>query len=211
MSGILEFFSYTYICELEGIDTGEKCLGNHENPWSVGCEYGVTLGKVASGFSKAAKTGDWRRDPCAVHCGKWRRVRRLRIGRFKIDFPILHDKFDIHTPTAINGVRGTTFTIDVADDGVTLIAVLEGAVEVIDKKCLRGKIVYEGQQITIDIQKPIDNPCKAAKELLDDLSKWKENINEESIDELDIPDNTIIELPKGRLNYTRSERNKGGD
>ncbi len=115
MSGIIEFFTYAYLRELDGIDTGEKCLGpgtwhgTKGGIWEVGCDYGVTLGKSGAGFVKAAKTGDWRQDPCVFYCGIWKRTRRL-IGKFKV-----RGKFDYHIPTAIVAVRGTTFTIDVAD------------------------------------------------------------------------------------------------
>jgi len=176
MSGIVEFFEYVYVTELAGIDTGEKCLGDQKNPWAVGCDYGVTLGKSAAGWEKAVKTGDWRRDPCVEHCGIWKRVERL-IGRFKIK-----GKFEINTPPAIVAVRGTAFTIDVADDGTTLVAVLEGEVEVIDKNYLRSIIINKGQQITVTPQKPFAKPQKADKNLLDELIKWKQNIISEEND-----------------------------
>jgi len=205
MSGIVEFFKYAYVTELAGIDTGEKCLGDQKNPWAVGCAYGVTIGKSAAGFLKVAKRGDLRQDPCVVHCGIWHRVKRL-IGKFKI-----RGKSDYHTPTAIVAVRGTAFTIDVAVDGTTLVAVLEGEVEVVDKTDLHGMIVREGQQITAIPKKPVTEPCAASKDLLVALRKWKENfINEEDIEELEVLDNMVIELPKGRLNYTSSGSEKGG-
>lgn len=196
MSGIIEFFKYVYVTELAGIDTGEKCLGDQKNPWAVGCAYGVTIGKSGAGFSKAAKTGDWRQDPCAVHCGIWKKVKRL-VGRFKVK-----SKFEYHTPTAVVAVRGTAFTIDVADNGTALIAVLEGEVEIVDKNNLQSIIIDEGQQITAVPQKPFANPQKAGKNLLDELIKWKQNIiSEKNIEELEMPEGTVIELPKGRLNY----------
>jgi hypothetical protein len=49
------------------------------------------------------------------------RVRRLLSGQ---------SKFEIRTPTATAGVRGTIFTVKVAPDGQTQIAVLEGKVQV---------------------------------------------------------------------------------
>lgn len=205
MSGILEFFNYVYVTELAGIDTGEKCLGDQKNLWAVGCSYGVTIGKSGAGFSKAIKTGDWRQDPCVVHCGIWKRVKRL-VGRFKVK-----RKFEYYTPDWIVAVRGTAFTIDVADSGTALIAVFEGEMEVVDKNNLQSIIINEGQQITVVPQKPFTNPQKADKNLLDELVKWRQNIIiEKNIEELAMPEGTVIELPKGRLNYASSGSEKGG-
>lgn len=211
MSGIVEFFNYVYVTELAGIDAGEKCLGPGQwhgtkgGIWDVGCVYGVTIGSSGAGWEKAIKTGNWRQDPCVIHCGIWHRVKRL-IGKFKAK-----TKFEFHTPIVITSVRGTAFTVDVADDGTTLIAVLEGKIEVIDKKELKSIIINGGQQITVTPQKPLAEPCEANKDMLAEIAKWKENIiNEESIEELEIPENTVIEFPKGRLNYASSGSEKGG-
>lgn len=205
MGGIIEFFKYVYVTELAGIDTGEKCLGDHKNPWAVGCAYGVTIGSSGAGWEKAIKTGNWRQDPCVIHCGIWHRVKRL-IGKFK-----LKTKFDIHTPTEIVGIRGTAFTINVVDDGTTFVSVLEGEVEVVDKFYLNSIIINEGQQITVTPQKPLAELCEADKDMLAEITKWKENIiDEESIEELEIPENTVIEFPKGRLNYASLGSEKGG-
>ena len=205
MSGIVEFLSYVYVKELAGIDTGEKCMGDHKNPWAVGCTYGVTVGKAGAGWERAIKTGDWRQDPCIAKCGIWHRVKRL-IGRFKAK-----SKFDYNLPACITSVRGTTFTIDVANDGTTLIVVSQGEVEVVDRTYLQSAIVPGGYQITVHPQQPITKPYEADKNLLDKLTKWRENIiHEEVIEELEAPEGTVIELPKGQLNYTSLERKKGG-
>jgi hypothetical protein len=205
MSGIIEFFNYAFVKELEGIDTGEKCLGDQKNPWAVGCAYGVTLGKSGAGFLEAAKTGDWRRDPCVVYCGIWKRVKRL-IGKFR-----LRGKSDYNIPTCIVAVRGTAFTVNIADDGTTLVAVGEGEVEVIDKTDLHSIIVKERQQITAIPQKPVAEPCVANKDLLAELIEWKKNIiNEEDVEELEVPENTVIELSRGRFNYASLGSEKGG-
>lgn len=205
MSGILEFFKYGYVTELDGIDTGEKCLGDQKNPWAVGCGYGVTMGKSWVGWERAIETGDWRKDPCVANCGVWRRVKRL-IGRFKVK-----GKFDYNIPTCIVAVLGTAFTIEVADDGTTLVAVLEGEVEVVDKTDLHSVIVKERQQITAVPQKPVAEPCAASEDLLAELVKWKEKIiNEEDVEELAVSENTVIELPRGRFNYASLGNEKGG-
>lgn len=198
MSWILQVYQYFYSIELERIDTGEKCLGNQKDPWAVGCAYGVTIGKMGAGFDKAAKTGDWMQDPCVRNCGVWRRVRRLRIGRY-----IGRTKFEINTPTAIVAVRGTTFTIEVADDGTTLVAVLEGEVEVAGKTNLPNTIVRAEQQTTIAPLKQTSEPCEADRKLLAELDMWRENIAKEmdNLEELELPKNAVVELPKGKLNY----------
>lgn len=202
MSGIVEFFNYVYVIVLTGIDIGEKCLGpgtwhgTKGGIWNVGCEYGVTIGKGGAGWEKAIKTGDWRRDPCIMHCGIWKRIRRMT-GKFRVP-----QKFEIKTPTTAVGVRGTAFRIDVADDGTTLVVVSTGEVEVVDKSYLRSIVVHEGQQITVSPQEPLPQIQKGEKNQLDELIKWNQNvINEKNIEQLEIPEGTIIELPKGRLNY----------
>ena len=42
--------------------------------------------------------------------------------------------FEIHTPTAICGVRGTEFTVDAMDDDASEINVLDGEVEAMARK-----------------------------------------------------------------------------
>lgn len=106
MSGIVEFFKCVYVRELAGIDTGEKCLGDHKNPWAVGCAYGVTLGQSVAGFLKAAKTGDCQKDPCVAFCGIWQKVKKIigelsneprpPLGKFKVK-----GKFEYHTSTCV--------------------------------------------------------------------------------------------------------------
>ncbi|MGQ9847998.1 MAG: hypothetical protein ACUVQP_10950 [Bacteroidales bacterium] len=95
MNGIIEFFKHVYVTELAGIDTGEKCLGDHKNPWAVGCAYGVTLGKSGAEWEKSIRTGNWHQDPCVMHCSIWHRVKRL-IGKFKIK-----GKLNYNLPTCI--------------------------------------------------------------------------------------------------------------
>ncbi|MGQ9732898.1 MAG: FecR family protein [Candidatus Zipacnadales bacterium] len=57
----------------------------------------------------------------------------LHIGHIWVDVVrslSADSKFEIHTPTATAGVRGTTFAIDVSETGTTEIFVYKGTVEV---------------------------------------------------------------------------------
>ena len=207
MSGYLDLSDFEYVTELVGIDASEKCLGDQKNPWAVGCAYGVTLGKSGAGFLEAAKRGDWFRDPCVVYCGIWRRVKRLKPGRYHILKAKFKDELFkiiiINTPAVGAGVRGTTFTIDVADDGTTLVVVSEGELEIIGRADAKRVIVHKGQQMVAVPQKPLRGPEQADGKLLDELMKWKENVaGWEGAKELEIPENMVVELNKGRLNYT---------
>lgn len=177
MSLIGELFNHGFVIELAGIDTGEKCL-KCKAPFK---SLATLNGKINFG------------DSCVTKCGVWHRVKRL-IGKFKVK-----GKFDINTPTCVTGPRGTSFTIEVVNDGTTLVAVSEGEVEVVDKTYLRSTAVCAGQQITITPKKLPAEPQNANKELLDELAKWRKNITDD-VDELEIPENTVIEIPEGKIN-----------
>lgn len=75
----------------------------------------------------------------------------------------------------------------------------------------RRMIVHEGQQITATPKKPLTEPRLASKDLLGEIKKWRENVVDKGdIEELKMPENTVIELPRGRLNYASLESKKGG-
>lgn len=69
----------------------------------------------------------------------WLYVMSLRLS-------ISREKFEVKTPIAIAGVRGTEFTIEVAEDGTTTLTVLEGIVEFSD--LAQTKTVTVGQNQT---------------------------------------------------------------
>ena len=193
MSGILEFSDYEYIAELAGIDYGEKCLKCKE-------PFAPLTRDVKIRDDKWITTINFS-DPCVVKCGIWRRVKRLGSGIYKIKGEFYY--FYFKTITAVHGIRGTTFAIDVADDGTTLVVVSEGEVEVVGRADAKRVIVHEGQQMVAFPQKPLGEPEQAEGKLLDELIEWKENAAvREGAKELEIPEGTVIELNKGRLNYT---------
>ncbi len=63
-------------------------------------------------------------------------------------------KFEIHTPTATAGVRGTTFSMNVAPDGGTEILVYEGDVEVRSGEQTYG--IEQGHAVAIRSQGDMD-------------------------------------------------------
>jgi hypothetical protein len=67
-------------------------------------------------------------------------------------------RFEIKTPTAVAGVRGTEFAMVVAGDGTTSVAVVEGLVEV----TAQDKIVtvLAGEKTTVQPEHPPSNPAQ---------------------------------------------------
>ncbi|MGB9682108.1 MAG: FecR family protein [bacterium] len=58
----------------------------------------------------------------------------LTIGIIKSYITKLFPNFEVRTPTAIAGVRGTEFTVEVLSDQTTIVSVYEGIVEVTTKE-----------------------------------------------------------------------------
>jgi len=58
----------------------------------------------------------------------------LAIGIIKSYITKLFPNFEVRTPTAIAGVRGTEFTVEVLSDQTTIVSVYEGIVEVTTKE-----------------------------------------------------------------------------
>jgi hypothetical protein len=73
-------------------------------------------------------------------------------------------KFEVHTPTAIIGVRGTEYLISVSDDGTTTIIVVKGEVEIFDKHTKKIEIVKKNYKTIINssgfLSKPIPENTK---------------------------------------------------
>lgn len=67
-------------------------------------------------------------------------------------------KFDVHTPTAIIGIRGTEYTLEVAEDGTTKLIVINGEVEVSDKQNIRTQIVKNNQKLFVSSEGIISKP-----------------------------------------------------
>ncbi|NIV29818.1 MAG: hypothetical protein GWN58_10020, partial [Anaerolineae bacterium] len=65
--------------------------------------------------------------------------------------------FEIKTPTAIAGVRGTEFAIVVEDDGTTSVTVVEGLVEVTAQD--KTVTVLAGEKTTVQPERPPSSPA----------------------------------------------------
>lgn len=96
--------------ELAGIDAGQRCLSCKQpyRPLTVD-------GKI--NYS----------DPCVALCGIWRPVSRRR-SRWRV-----RNKFDVHTPTCILGVRGTLLSVEISPDGEVCVTVAEGQVALLPR------------------------------------------------------------------------------
>jgi hypothetical protein len=67
-------------------------------------------------------------------------------------------RFEIETPTAVAGVRGTEFAITVEGDGTTSVAVVEGLVEVTAQD--KTVTVLAGEKTTVQRERPPSNPAQ---------------------------------------------------
>jgi hypothetical protein len=67
-------------------------------------------------------------------------------------------RFEIETPTAVAGVRGTEFAIVVEGDGTTSVAVIEGLVEVTAQD--KTVTVLAGEKTTVQPERPPSNPAQ---------------------------------------------------
>ncbi len=75
---------------------------------------------------------------------------RLDFGRIwvrVIEALTRRSKFEVETPAATAGIRGTIFSVDVADDGATRVAVYEGEVSV--SAANARTIVPRGQSVSV--------------------------------------------------------------
>ena len=63
-----------------------------------------------------------------------------------------NDKFEIYTPTAVVGIRGTTFGVSVKTEDETKVAVFSGEVEVKNKKKMDLKpVIVKSSEKTVII------------------------------------------------------------
>jgi hypothetical protein len=67
-------------------------------------------------------------------------------------------RFEIETPTAVAGVRGTEFIIAVEGDGTTSVAVVEGLVEVTAQETT--VTVLAGEKTTVQPERPPSTPAQ---------------------------------------------------
>ncbi|GAB4237641.1 MAG: hypothetical protein OHK0028_14960 [Deltaproteobacteria bacterium] len=77
----------------------------------------------------------------ALDMEEWEKYLKLAAMRFS-------KRFELKTPTAVCGVRGTRFAVDVGEDGTTCLAVLEGSVEISCGAGAEKKVVEAGKRVT---------------------------------------------------------------
>jgi len=84
-------------------------------------------------------------------------------------------QFELKTPTAICAVRGTRFIVEVKDKDISQIAVLEGAVEVINIKEGTNVVVEKGYSVTCE------NNQFIKQEKTGNIEKWWEKRQEDQL------------------------------
>jgi len=94
-----------------------------------------------------------------VNSGNWRDLLDVSIGRIKTHIQKLggqpnHNR--VHTPTAVISVRGTTFDVEVKDNGETLVLVEEGQVAVEHRLVPGGiKLLNPGEWLRVYPNEPL--------------------------------------------------------
>lgn len=75
----------------------------------------------------------------------------LLFGKIKLEVVKLSkkEKFQVRTPSAVCGVRGTAFRVDHPENGSTTVTVTEGSVEVSRPDGQDSVLVEAGQQVTV--------------------------------------------------------------
>lgn len=75
----------------------------------------------------------------------------LLFGKIKLEVVKLSkkEKFQVRTPSAVCGIRGTAFRVDHPENGSTTVTVTEGSVEVSRPDGLDSVLVEAGQQVTV--------------------------------------------------------------
>jgi len=94
-------------------------------------------------------------------------------AKFKINKLKKKRKFEIYTPTAVVGVRGTEYEIQIAPEGSLAINVEEGTVEVNNES--QTVKVQENQSC----EAPIEEPTLEVEKKLRDMDEWVEDKEEE--------------------------------
>jgi hypothetical protein len=69
-----------------------------------------------------------------------------------------HGFFYIKLPTAIAGIRGTEFVVEVKDDGSSIIKLIEGAIEVTDSQQRSKMNLTEGMEVSVAANSSVLNP-----------------------------------------------------
>ncbi|MEE8168474.1 MAG: tetratricopeptide repeat protein [Candidatus Hydrothermarchaeales archaeon] len=78
----------------------------------------------------------------------WGKVHTFWRGTIE-KFRVKH-KHEIHTPTSTTGRRGTEYTLEVAEDGTTIVTVFDGAVELSDLAKTKTVVVEQYQTSVVE-------------------------------------------------------------
>jgi len=90
-----------------------------------------------------------------------------------------HGKFNLHTPTAVMGVRGTEFDAVVSIDASSTVAVDEG---VVDIEAEEGKVtLQQGKMSEIEFDGKPSSPVEAAPKEKRDWNQWREQKTEKFV------------------------------
>lgn len=81
--------------------------------------------------------------------------------------------FNVFTPTAVVGVRGTEYEIAIADDGSLLANVDEGEIAVNNEK---EEVTVKKNQ---SVEAPVDDPKLSKEDKIKDADEWNNNKNKE--------------------------------
>jgi hypothetical protein len=87
-----------------------------------------------------------------------------------------HAEFAIKTPTAVTGIRGTLFTIDVDDNRNSAVAVIDGEVFLAAESV--EKLIDTGFMSTVTAGEPPTEPVKIPEKQLDQLKKDSKALTE---------------------------------
>lgn len=109
----------------------------------------------------------WKGDLETVATADWKELRRyLEEETDELKRRLKHEiekkMYRVRTPTAVLGVRGTRFSVEVDGDGGTMVHVEEGAVAVSDPSETRNCVVKVGEMVTID-HNGVNGPVAAGK------------------------------------------------
>ncbi|HPG30675.1 MAG TPA: FecR domain-containing protein, partial [bacterium] len=111
-------------------------------------------------------------------------------------------KFTVSTPTAVCGVRGTQFSVNVDEDGKTTLGVKEGAVELTPIQNQAKSILVEKQQITqsdgLNVAQPKQLDAKSQNDMFSD------NLETSSLPEIQKQPASPLSQPKtGAAEYAK--------
>ncbi|HOO56948.1 MAG TPA: FecR family protein [bacterium] len=94
----------------------------------------------------------------------------------KLEQNAQHSKFEIRTPTAIAGVRGTEFNVEVDEEGNSTVHVLDGTVSVLNEL---GEVLAAAGMMTkvFGGELPLDPEEFDIKQFQEKLNAWKDKIS----------------------------------